>query len=183
MSPLPDWEDPATWAVGDNINAALWTSRVYNPVSLLLRRPLMVARRTTSLTVPSGGSVVDLACDTIDADDDGMVTTDLPAAKFYAQRSGSFNIFAAVPWTANGSSGRSYRLSCYINSVQTLLRQTNSCRTSSGADSFRGLSGGVNLIEGDEIWFNVSNFTAASSTIPAQFNAPRIVIFWSRPTV
>src|SRR6266705_6138756 len=106
MSPvLQDWPQPETWHAGDEINAALWTERVYEPLGLLLRRPLTIMRRTTTFTAVGNTGSQAISFDTVDLDDDGMVITATPTDKIYAQRAGVYALHFAATITGNTQTG------------------------------------------------------------------------------
>jgi hypothetical protein len=180
---LGTWEPPATWAVGDVIDADTWEERVYNPISLLLRRPLFVATLSTDSTVAGSTQDQIMSFDTLVHDDDGMLIDDGAASfsEFYAQRDGIFAVYAQAPFVGNGSHDASCKVAIWVNSNALYAREAPVVGTSSNQDHWRAVNGDVSLTEGDYVQIKVSNNTGSTITIKSQYNAPRIVIMWKRP--
>lgn len=182
MSPtLQDWPQPETWHVGDKVTAALWTERVYEPLGLLLRRPLTIMRRTTNFTCTGNTGSQPLSFDTVDIDDDGMVITTTPTDTIYAQRSGVYGISFAATLTGNTQTGNAIGVRVAVNGTNMATRQSPAIGTGSGIDEFKALSVDLTLNEGDAIQLMVNNFLTNTVTIVATLNAPRVACMWKRP--
>jgi hypothetical protein len=175
-----DWVTPATWQVGDTIDAATWITRVYNPISLLLRRPIMVAHNSADQTVSAGGSI-NVSFDTVDNDDDGIIVSGLPATSFVFQRSGAYHIWWSLPFMGSGSAGASCKSQVNINGAFAYSRESQVVGTSTSSDQWRGGQGEISVFAGDVLTLQGFNATASIITIKAAFNAPRLVIMWKRP--
>lgn len=178
----PDFTRPETWRVGDTIDAETWERRVHDPLRFMLRRPLLVARRTTNLTVTASTGQQSLPFDTVDQDDDGMVTTDLPTSIFYAQRSGIYSLWFSAPFIGNGANGRTVGVRALVNGNNYQTRETVTVGTTVGQDHFRAATGDVVLTEGDSIEIVCANFLTTNITVQAIFNAPRVCILYKRPS-
>lgn len=183
MSPiLQDWPQPETWRVGDTIDAATWTRRVYEPLGLLLRRPITVLRRTTTFSAAGNTGSNPITFDTVDIDDDGMVIDALPQSTIYTQRSGIFGISYTAPITGNGAAtGNAVGVRILVNGSNLSTRQSVSVGTTVGQDEFKSLSCDLALNEGDAIQMCINNFNAAAVTVAATLLSPRVVVMWKRP--
>jgi hypothetical protein len=177
-----DWESIETWNTGDTIDADTWTRRWVEPMSLLLRKPLTVVRRTSVQAVASGINYTNsISFDTIDLDDDGMVTTSSPFTQLFAQRAGVYDIFVSAPFVGNGENSQ-HILGVRIDINGTAMRE-RSCHIVSGAsaDMAKALDFSCKLDEGDEITVKVRNATSASINIQPYYNAPRLCVMWRGP--
>ena len=183
--PLKDFQEPTSWAVGETISADLWTERVHEPVSLLLRRPLTIARRTADQSIPSGSVQTVINWQTLDIDSDGMVIDDTASTwtLFYAQRDGVYSVYCALPFESNTDQGiRTNLIYIFINGVQQCRKEAAVFGGGSTQDNWRSLNADINLSEGDTLSFYAMNTNGTFSlNIKAQFNAPRCIIAWKRP--
>jgi hypothetical protein len=177
-----DWTAPETWNVGDYINADNWQRRWYTPMSLMLRRPVTEVTRSTDYSCPNGGSNV-FSFDTVVQDDDGMVLSGTPNI-FYAKRTGVFTVYFAATFSGNGDTISSVGVRIRLNgSTLAFARQATVNNGSVGTDCFRSMAGDITMSEGDYVECLLSNYLSHSITVTAQFNAPRMVIFWKQPPV
>jgi hypothetical protein len=181
-----DWEDAETWAVGDAINAENWTERVHDPLTLLLRRPLTIARRTTDKVIPINGVQTIIDFSVIDKDDDGMVQDDIAAANidtFYAQRDGVYSACFSATFEGTGNNATHTCASLVkVNGISQVTRAGAVIGGVTTQDNWRSVTTDVNLAEGDAITFYAYNTdTATTINIKAQFNSPRACIIWRRP--
>ena len=183
--PLKDFQEPVSWAVGETISADLWTERVHEPISLLLRRPLTIARRTADQSIPAGGADTLINWQVADIDSDGMIIDDTasPWTLFYAQRDGVYSVYVALPFESNTDNGiRTNLIDIYINGVQQCRKEAAVFGSGSTQDNWRSLNADINLSEGDTLSFTAKNTNGTFAlNIKAQFNAPRAVIMWKRP--
>jgi len=180
---LGTWETPATWTVGETIDADTWISRVTNPLNLLLRRPLTVVTMSADTTVGAGTTNNIFAYDTIVKDDDGMIINDggTSYSEFYAQRDGIFAVYATALFTNNSAHDKTCKIAIWVNSNTIYAREAPVVGTNSGQDHWRQVNGDVSLTEGDLVQIKVDNQLSADITVKAQFNSPRLCILWKRP--
>ena len=178
---INDWEEPETWQAGDTLNADTWNRRIHDPISLMLRRPLMVARRTTDMTVAASYGYQVIGFDTIDIDDDSMAVGDSPYDTFVAQRSGAYHLWFSAPFIANGASGHPTLVRAQVNGIDVYWRTSGVVGAGSTMDHWRAASGEVSVFAGDVIKILAGNYTTSTITVKAQFNAPRVAIMWKRP--
>jgi hypothetical protein len=181
-----DWSDPQTWSVGDTIDAETWIDRVYDPLALLLRKPLLVARRTTDLSVAAGSVTTLCSFDTIDSDDDGMVQDDVSAANvtdFYAQRDGVYGVWGCATWASNTHQGTFVcATKVWVNGLKQGRRAGAFVGGGTTTDNWKGYTGSINLTEGDKVNLVLENHdTGTALNIISQFNSPRLAIMWLRP--
>jgi hypothetical protein len=177
-----DWEALETWNVGDTIDADTWTRRWVNPMSLLLRKPLTVIRRTSAQAVASGINYTNyISFDTIDQDDDGMCLAGTPVTSIFAMRSWLYDIFAAAPYVSNGQNVTDI-LGIRVEVNGTSYRERSAhCISPASGDLAKSLDFSMKLDEGDEIRVAVRNATAASINIQPYYNAPRLCVMWRGP--
>ena len=162
LDDLGTWESPATWAVGDPVNADTWTERVYNPLSLLLRRPLTVATQSADTTVGTATSDNIFTFDTLVQDDDGMMIDDSAStfSEFYAQRDGLFAVYMSAPFVSNTAVNKSCKVAIWVNSSTTFAREGPVIHPTSGRYDWRAVNGNVSLTEGDYVQIKVDNQTS-----------------------
>lgn len=179
----PDWKYPETWQVGDTLDAATLNSRIRDQNSILLRKPLTVARRTTNHTLTSGG-VWAVQWDTLDIDDDGMDVQGAVAGgtldTFYIQRDGTYQVWYTACFAGNTFSG-DIDINCYIDSSVTYRRWDSQARmcTNNAQWYFRSVCGTMFLKVGENLQFTAWQDTGHDMTFrcPA-FGCPRVAILW-----
>jgi hypothetical protein len=176
---MPDWTFAATWQVGDELNADNLNSRIMEPNTLLLRRPLTVLHSSVNLTIANNTTTL-VSFDTIDQDDDGMVVTGLPANTFAIQRHGVYQIWFAGTYLSNAAAG-DIDCNMIIDGV-TASRRWDVCARMFGTPAntvvTKNMVGTIILNEGQTISITHWQDTGASMTVSAQENTPRVAIFW-----
>lgn len=176
---MPVWNYPATWHVGDTLNAANLNTRLGDQNTVLLRRPLTVAHVSTgSSIVTSGHGNTNLLFDVIDQDDDGMAIQTLPTSDFYVQRAGTYQIWLNV--TFNGpAAAQDCMTGIMLNGGNTRWQIQGRIPGFSGADFCHSISGMLFLNVGEYITPQVWNGSATVTLgVKNNNNTPRIQIMW-----
>lgn len=184
---MDGWHYPDTWAVGDKLDADTLNTRIHDQNAVLLRRPITVATYTGGdQTIPTSGHgnyVVQF--DTIIQDDDGMCLEDTPVTDFYAQREGSYQVWANGSYI-NPSSASTYMLCIAING--STLRYRSQHRMAgfgtAAADTFGNSTSGIVFLNvGDTIEIQTwSQLTGTNLLLKGNNNCPRVAIMWLGPT-
>ena len=180
---MDQWDFPATWKVGDTLNADTLNSRIRDQNNLLLTRPLTVATMSANQTVPVAGSGNHVVTwDTIVQDDDGMVLESTPMSNFYAQRAGTYQFWLNVGF--NGLAAADTVMGC-VTLNGTDRRWENQYRMEAFSGTFYPISttGIVSMKIGEFLQFQTWQSSASTVTMPgATNNTPRACIMWQGPT-
>lgn len=176
---MPDWTFAPTWQVGDKLNADTLNTRIAEPNTLLLRRPLTILHSSVNLSIANNSTTL-VAFDTIDQDDDNMVVTDLPANTFAIQRHGVYQIWFAGTYLSNGTAGD---IDCnIIIDGLTASRRWDVCARFYGSPAgtvvTKNMVGTIILNEGQTISITHWQDTGSAVTVSAQENTPRVAIMW-----
>jgi hypothetical protein len=176
---MAEWDFPVTWRVGDTLDAATLNARIRDPNIVLLRRPLTAVHNSADQT---STNAVDLTVsfDTIDNDDDGMVVTALPATRFVAQRSGTYQFWFNVTVLGNGTTGQSLNTSVWINGDVNQRRWD--CYTgltaTTGKQYCRSTTGMLFLAAGEYLTAQLYQNSAAVTTVKALNGTPSFKLLW-----
>ena len=176
---MPVWNYPATWHVGDTLNAANLNTRIGDQNTVLLRRPLTVAHMSGAVSITtSGHGNTNLMFDVVDQDDDGMVIQTLPTSDFYVQRAGTYQIWLNVTF-----SGPATATDCMsgimLNNVNTRWQVQGRIPGFAGTGFSHSISGMLFLNVGEIITPQVWNGSATVNlNTQAVNNTPRIQIMW-----
>ena len=174
--PIPDWQYPETWSVGDNLDAETLNRRVRDQNTILLRRPMLIAHASADAS-QAGGSVT-MSWDTIDKDTDGMVITDTPATTFYIQRDGTYAMFLTVTMAGNGSSCPTMLAGLNVNGSTRRWDEISGMSSTSGQQLIFCSQGMIFMSAGEYVQAWTYHNSASSETIKAVNNTPRLVIMW-----
>lgn len=179
-----DWTAPPTWQVGDKFNAETWNDKWIEPMSVLLRRPLTILRKTASVAIAGNTNWNNtyINFDTCDKDDDNMVQNVLPTTTLYVTRSGTFDIWASAAWISNGSTGNPIGIGLEVNGNTPSVRgRETRIGSVANAEIPQSLDACLRLIEGDTLRVTVMNMSPSNCTINNTYNSPRFAMFWRGP--
>ena len=179
---MDDWTYPATWKVGDTLDADTLNTRIRDPNGIILRRPLTVATSTSNQTMPtSGHGNTVVTFNNIIQDDDGMVLQNTPMSDFYAQRTGTYQVWYNLGVNALAAA-TSVMTAIAVNGSALLWENQVRIEAFSGTFFSISTSGLVYCTAGEYIEFQAWNGSATTTmTIAAVNNTPRIAIMWLGP--
>lgn len=172
------WSYPATWKVGDTLNASNLNTRIRDQNTVLLRRPLTVAHVSANFSIKVAGSGnTNVSFDTVDQDDDGMVIQTLPTTDFYVQRAGTYQVWWNVTF-ASQAAATDCMAGLLINGTATRWQVQGRIPGFNGTGFSHSLSATMFLAVGETITPQVWNGSATTMTCQAVNNTPRIEIMW-----
>lgn len=174
---------PKTWSVGDKLNADNLNTWVRDQNKILLRRPLTVANSTVNQTIPtSGHGNYVVTFDNIIQDDDGMVLEDTPVTDFYAQRAGTYQVWASLDFVSL-SVQNTVMMTLAINGTNLLYRQQHTCAAATGLDVGMCVGGTFFMGVGEYLELQAWNSSGSSTqTLKSLNQSPRLCIMWLGPS-
>lgn len=181
---MPEWSYPETWGVGDELNADLLNRRVRDQTSLLLRKPMLVARMTAVQTIPNASGTA-LKWDTIDQDDDGLAldNTGGTYSDFYIQREGMYQFWLNIAMTGSGGGTAApiWETQMFINGNTRRYDQQMSTTKTSGQTWYHSHTGTISLAQSETLTTRTYQDTGANVSLPGNASTngvPRLVIMW-----
>lgn len=122
---MPTFTTVIDKAAGDTWTAAMWNTYLRDNLNGLLTKPMVVARRTTTITA-SANVDTQVTLDAEDYDTDGMHSTSSNTARLTATTAGLYLVtFMARIYYGGGAGGTYSRTTIYKNGTTTIAgRQT-----------------------------------------------------------
>lgn len=129
---MPTYTTVIDKAAGDTWTAAMWNTYLRDNVNGLLTKPMVVARRTTTITA-AANTDTQVTLDAEDYDTDGMHSTSSNTARLTATTAGLYLVSFQARLYYGGSSVNYGRTTIYKNGTATIAARQTILMTGSDA--------------------------------------------------